>query len=286
MVITPSTKLFGLVGYPVAHSLSPAMHNRAFSHLGLNAVYLPFAVEPERIGQMVQAAKTLGICGFNVTIPHKETIIASLDELSEEAAAFRSVNTVVVKDGRACGYNTDGPGFMASLKEADVYPAGEVVILGAGGAARSIGYALAKAGCIVTFIDHPVERAAKLAGDIGRLTETECRSLDWEPAGLKRVLDRTSLVINATPIGMSPSVHQAPSLEFDWINSGAVICDIVYNPLKTRFLQLAAENGHRTVSGLGMFVHQGALSFTHFTGIKAPIQIMRETIQSLLETHE
>lgn len=280
MRIDPLTAVYGLIGFPVSHSLSPAMHNAAFQHLGMNAVYLAFAVHPDSISRAIQSALTLSIRGFNVTIPHKEAILPSIDVLSPEASLFRSVNTVVLREGKTYGYNTDGPGFVASLEEEGIQPSGRTLILGAGGAARAIGFQLALAGMEVRFVDDPPARAEQLGDLIRTHTGCNCGGLAWND--IDAALRHADLVVNATPVGMYPHTNAMPPISLKKVKTSAVIADIIYNPQRTRLLEEASALGLQTVGGLGMFIHQGARSFELFTGEKAPVSLMRETVLSLL----
>ena len=279
-----STKLLGIIGYPLEHSLSPFMYNKALAHLGIDAVYLAFPVEPGRLKEAVEGAKALGIRGFNVTIPHKEKILEYLDELDEEAAAVEAVNLVVIEQGKTKGFNTDGAGFMMSLKENGVEIPGRALVFGAGGAAKSIGYRLAQEGWEVVFVNRRPDRACFLARRVHELTGAKAEGLELGSSELPRLLRQTDLVINTTPVGMYPRV--AASLAVPWAEAkkDAVAVDIVYNPLHTSFLRGAAEAGIRTISGMGMLLYQGVISFKILTGHDAPVDVMQDALcQKLLE---
>lgn len=281
--IDHSTRVFGVIGYPLRHTMSPLMHNRAFRAAGINGVYLAFQVAPYMVSSVVAAARTLNIEGFNVTIPHKETIIPFIDEISEAARLCGSVNTVKITGQQTMGHNTDGSGFIASLEEARVKPEGLAIILGAGGAARAIGFQMALRGCELVLVDIIPERAAILAADISRKTGAICRASAWESGHLKDLVTKADLAINTTPVGMYPAVQDRPPLELKLLRPEAVVCDIVYNPLKTCLLEKAEERGLKTVGGLGMFVNQGAQSFRIFTGLEPPIEVMRNAVQRFLQ---
>lgn len=286
MQIDQDTRIFGLVGYPLGHSLSPFMHNLAFAAQGINAVYLAFPVKPERVSLMVAAAKTLGIQGFNVTIPYKESLLPFLDKVSPEARACGSVNTVLIKDNLAVGYNTDGMGFMDSLQQEGVKVPRLAVILGAGGAARAVGYQLATLGTVTVFLNRNRERAVNLAREIAGLTGQESRGMSWDEGENADFLLNAELLVNTTPLGMYPNTDEKPILDLRGLNPAATIADIVYNPITTRFLQEAARMGFKTVNGLGMFVNQGVRSWEMFTGQKAPRELMEDKLKSQLEKHE
>ncbi|MGE5397644.1 MAG: shikimate dehydrogenase [Chitinophagales bacterium] len=279
MSINQDTWIIGVLGYPLTHSLSPLMHNSALQHLGINAVYLPFAVGQDRFPQVIQAAGTLNIKGFNVTIPYKEHIIEQLDWVSESAKDCGAVNTVVIKNGIASGYNTDGQGFILSLQQAGIEIGGLAVVLGAGGAARAIGFELARRGCDTVFVNRTVSRAVTLAEHITRCTGKTSYGLSPQDKSLKGLLGQANLLINTTPIGMFPDLTGIPEIDLELVNSEAVISDIVYNPICTRLLAAAQQQGFKTVDGLGMFINQGAVSFELFTGQKAPVEVMRSAVQ-------
>lgn len=260
------TTVAAVIGHPVGHSRSPAIHNAAFAASGLDWVYVAFDVAPGRGAAAAAAVRELGLGGLSVTMPHKAEVIPALDELDPTAARLEAVNCIAVRDGRLVGHNTDGAGFVASVaEEAGFDPAGRAcVVLGAGGAARAVVAALADAGAaevvVVNRTASAGERAARLAGPVGRTGTAEDAA-------------RADLVVNATSVGMAqnPGVPLDPSL----LGPGQVVADIVVEPLVTELLAAAAERGARTVGGLGMLVHQAAIAFTHWTGRAAPLEAMR-----------
>lgn len=280
-MISSQTRLTGLFGHPVAHSKSPQMHNAAFKSLGLDCRYLAFDVELERLGEAVSSIRALGMLGVNVTIPHKVEVIPYLDELSEEARLIGAVNTIVQRDGRLIGYNTDGIGYISALQEeTGVTVSGKrVLMLGAGGAARAVAAQMALQGAShLTFVASEAER---LAAHLAHLTETDGMSF----AQLQeRGADCTAgydLIVNATPVGMHPHVDAVP-MPTEWLREGQLVSDLIYNPRITRFLEEAAARGCSVHGGLGMFIHQGAHSFALWTGSKAPTDVMRQTVESYL----
>jgi shikimate dehydrogenase len=255
-----------VIGHPVVHSRSPAIHNAAFAALGLDWVYTAFDVAPGGGAAAVEAMRTLGLAGLSVTMPHKADVVAALDEVDDHAARLGAVNCIAVRDGRLVGHNTDGAGFLASLAEEAGFDARgrRCVVAGAGGAARSIVAALAGAGAaeVVVLNRTPdrAERAAALAGGVGRVGGTSD-------------LAAADLVVNATSVGMVGN----PGLPVDpgGLHGAQVVADIVVEPLRTELLAAAAERGATTVGGLGMLVHQAAIAFTHWTGHDAPLEAMR-----------
>jgi shikimate dehydrogenase len=248
-VITGHTRVAAVIGSPVRHSLSPALHNAAFSQLGLDWVYVALDVAPGEAQRAVDAMRVLGLAGLSVTMPHKEAMAAAVDELDPAAAALRSVNTVVVRpDGTLVGHSTDGAGFVASLAAHGVSVAGRTVcLLGAGGAARAIADALARAHAasvvVVNRTQSSAEATAELAGTVGSVGE------------MRDVRD-SDIVVNATSVGMGGTdLPSDPAL----FRAGQVVADIVYHPRTTAWLVAAAAAGAATVEGLGMLVHQAAL---------------------------
>jgi shikimate dehydrogenase len=274
--IDGKTKLVGLVGWPVEHSLSPAMHNAAFTELGLNWCYVPMPVTPERLREAVRGLVALGFAGANVTAPHKEAIMAYLDEVAPGARAIGAVNTIVVRERRTIGHNTDWRGFLAALREGGFAPEGRrALVLGAGGAARAVVYALAHAGSEVAILNRTPERAEALV-------EALSPSFPFVPLVAFPLTARTlseqaadaHLLVNATPLGTWPEVDQSPWPEDLAFPSHLTVFDLVYNPSQTKLLQRAAAAGARTIGGLGMLVHQGAMAFRLWTGLEPPVETM------------
>jgi shikimate dehydrogenase len=279
--ITGTTKLLGVMGNPVAHSLSPLMHNAALASLSLDYCYLPLEIRPELLPQAVVGLKALGCQGFNVTIPYKEQIVASLDEVDDEALIIGAVNTVVNREGKLVGYNTDGRGFLRSLAEEwDLGLRGEqVVVLGAGGAARAIVAGLASAGASkITIANRNVERGLLLKADLEQHYPCKIAVVDLSEGKLDKELAASLLVVQTTPVGMYPHAGDTPIIEPSRLWKDSYVYDIIFNPPETRFLLGAREQGCRTANGLGMLLHQGALSFEYWTGIEAPVKLMRQAL--------
>lgn len=263
-MITGATRVAAVIGYPVRHSLSPALHNAAFEQLGVDWVYTAFAVMPGSAQSAIDAMRALGLGGLSVTMPHKEMVADAVDSLDPAAAALRSVNTVVPHaDGLLMGYSTDGAGFVASLAAAGVHVEGRTVcVLGAGAAARSIVDALARAGAariaVLNRTFSSAQQAVELAGDVGVL-------------GVASDVREAQIVVNATSIGMG-----SEDLPFDVtaLHSGQVVADIVYHPRDTALLQAARAAGAATVDGLGMLVHQAALQQQLWHGLLPDVTVM------------
>jgi len=262
-MIDGQTKIFGILGRPVGHSLSPVMHNAAFRHLGINAVYVAFPVTD--LFQAVAGLRGLGIGGVSVTIPFKEEIIPLIDDLDHRAATIGAVNTVLHRDGRLLGYNTDWLGAVAALTAKISLKGRHVLILGAGGASRAIAYGIIQAGGRVSLTDIDADRAATLAQDLG-VQAILPEALSTCPA---------TILVNASPVGMTPDLDGIP-IDPDLLGRFEVVMDIVYQPLQTRLLREAEAHGCATIDGLQMLIHQGAAQFKLFTGQEAPGEVMAQ----------
>lgn len=279
MFINADTKVIGLFGYPVKHTLSPFMHNAALQHMGLPYVYVPFAVKPHNLPDAVNAIRSLNFLGVNVTIPFKERVIEYLDDLSEEARACQAVNVIKNESGRLIGDNTDGRGFLESLKEENVVLMKKALIIGAGGAARAVAYTMAKSGFnSIGFLDVDKARSEELAAFIKEKTGIKTYAGIMSQNLFDREGSDADIIINCSPVGMYPDVKSSPVESLDRLRPDAVICDIIYNPLETLFLKKARERGHKTVNGVGMFVYQGALTLEILTGLKPPLKLMEEVV--------
>lgn len=264
-----STRIAAVIGSPVSHSRSPLLANAAFRSAGLDWAFAAFEVAPGCAGPAIQAVRTLGLAGLMVTMPHKADVITSLDRLTPAAAALGAVNSVAWEGLELVGDNTDGPGLVASLRHDEgLDPAGlRCVVLGAGGAARSVTWALAEAGAaevvVVNRTAPRAEVAAALAGQVGRV-------------GTEADIAHADLVVNATSVGMgaAPGAEARLPVEASLLNSRQIVVDLVYQPLRTPFLRAAASIGARPVDGLGMLVHQAALSIQRWTGIDPDVAAM------------
>jgi shikimate dehydrogenase len=278
-------KIVGLIGYPLGHSLSPAMQNAAFKKLGLDYEYELFEIKPEDLSEALAGMRALHIAGFNVTVPHKEAVLPLLDEVTQLARVIGAVNTVVNQDGRLIGYNTDGEGFIDSLRQdAKIEPKGKnIVVLGAGGASRAVSVMLAEAKVkTVVISDVIAEKAQDLAAYVDSSFEISCRSAAVGSVELQQAIDGADLLVNTTPLGMHPRVGISPLGNEAKLPKGIVVYDLVYNPAETKLLEQAKEAGARPVSGLGMLVRQGAIAFSIWTGEEAPISLMRQAAEQAL----
>lgn len=276
--ITPSTKLCALIGNPVGHSMSPALHNRAFAELNLDYVYVAFRVED--VGGAVAGMRALeNFRGMSVTIPHKVSIIAHLDEVAEVDRRIGSVNTVVNDGGRLRGFGSDGPGALKALVDAGVQVAGRTVtILGSGGAARAIAFTLAEAKPAALFLLGIIEPELQaLTQDIVTKTGARASCALLEPKTLEARLAESQVLIHCTPVGMHPDTG-ASAVPESLLHRDLAVMDIVYNPLKTKLLAAAEERGLKTISGVEMFVNQAVIQFELWTGKTAPREVMRDVV--------
>lgn len=258
-------EVFAIFGYPVSHSLSPKMQNTAFAAVGYNGIYV--ALESEHIAPAIDGLRSFGFRGASITLPHKIAVMELLDKLAGDAVKINAVNTVVNNNGSLTGYNTDGPGAVQALAEKAVIKDAEVTILGAGGAARAIGFGVVAEGGRVTIVNRSTAAGEKLAYDLGGnfLPLSECHRIQCE------------VMVNATSVGMKPDIAAMPVPE-STLQKDMVVMDIVYNPLQTMLLKKAAEIGCITVDGVSMLVNQGAKQFELWTGRKAPTEIMRMAV--------
>ena len=268
-------KLFAVLGDPIAHSMSPAMHNDLFDLYGIDAVYLPFHVTSDHLSDAVTGLKALGIAGFNVTVPHKTAIIPLLDRVDSLALEIGAVNTVVNEAGSLVGYNTDGAGFVKGLEELVPSLLGQkVLIIGAGGAARAIYFSLAQKGSqILDITNRTVEKARELVMECPFSVYSNALSLEEAAAGLGAY----DVIVQTTSIGMHPHRTQQP-ISLRNIGKQTILCDIIYNPLTTMLMEVAQQDGAIVQNGIGMFVYQGALAFEKWTGIFPDVQRMKKNV--------
>lgn len=280
MEINAHTQLCCVIGNPVEHSLSPAIHNAAFQKLGLNFVYLAFQVEA--IGDAVKGLRALGnFRGASVTIPHKVAAVPFLDMVEPTARHIGAINTIVATGGALTGYNTDATGALRALREGGVVLKGRhVIMLGSGGAARAIAFALgAEAGIDrLTILGIDVRERIALARDLQSNTEMTVQELPLEEGALRTVLPDTHVLIHCTPMGMWPNVHET-SVPATLLHPGLTVMDIVYNPRDTKLLKDAKAAGCRTIPGLEMFFHQAAAQFELWTNQVAPADVMRSVLE-------
>lgn len=267
--ISGMTRIAALFGYPVEHSKSPCMQNAAFAETGIDGCYVAFSVPPEELPGAVQGIRSLGLLGVNLTVPHKEAVIPLLDEIDPEASFIGAVNTVVNRSGRLVGFNTDGRGFMRSLAEAGIDVSGKrVLLLGAGGAARAVGYYLAQEAASIVIVNRTKGKAEALAADLNRV-----RSVVSVAEHVAR-FEEVDLVVNTTSLGLKAG--DAVPVDTALLSRRHAVCDLIYH--ETPLLQGAAAAGAKVLNGSGMLLWQGALAFELWTGIPAPVAVMRKAL--------
>ena len=281
MEINTDTQLCGVLGHPVKHSLSPAIHNAAFRHLGLNYVYLAFPVED--VPHALHGIRALGnLRGFSVTIPHKVSVMAHLDTIDPTARHIGAVNTIVKSDNTLSGYNTDASGALLALQHAGVDLAGkQVVVIGSGGAARAIAFGLAlttPAGRL-TILGIEEEERRTLARNLREGTTLHIEDHPLDANTLEPALAQAQVMIHCTPVGMDPHTEQT-CVPQRFFHPDLTVMDIVYNPLDTRLLKEARDAGCPTIRGLEMFLHQAVAQFELWTGQPAPVPVMRQVLES------
>jgi shikimate dehydrogenase len=272
-------ELVGVFGHPVAENPTIVMQEAAFKALDLNWRYLTIEVYPADLGDAFKGLRAFNMQGINLTIPHKVEVLKYLDEVAEDARLMGAVNTVRREGDKLIGENTDGKGFLRSLREdAQVEPSGkQVVVLGAGGAARAITVELALAGAErIIVVNRSAGRGRELVNLLNNKTPTTAEFVPWDhsyslPAG-------TNVLVNATSIGLFPDVTAKPDLDYDTIIAGMTVCDVIPNPPRTPFLKEAEARDATTLDGLGMLVYQGAIGFTMWTGLDAPVEVMHQAL--------
>jgi shikimate dehydrogenase len=278
MAISGKTRVCGVIGDPVEHTLSPAMHNAAFKHMKLDFVFLAFRVKAAEVENAVRGMRGLGIHGLNVTMPHKKAVASFLDEIDQTAQFLGAVNTILNDDGRLCGFNTDGVGALKALQENGVTLAGKkVLLLGAGGAAKAIAFSLAKEVGELVVLNRATEKAKELAKALKRKSSEKVISDMLSPKALQKHLQDADVLINATSVGMHPNAGRS-LIAARWLKPELIVMDIVYNPLETRLMKDAKAAGARVISGVEMLIYQGAASFEIWTGRSAPIEVMRKAV--------
>jgi len=283
--ISPTTRICAVIGNPVGHSLSPALHNAAFDELGLDFVYVAFRVEDLKAALAGMRALE-NFRGMSVTIPHKIEAMRHVDEIAAEDRHIGSINTIINEQGRLIGLGTDGPGALKALVDAGVAIDGRsVLMLGAGGAARAVAFTLAlKTGLAkLTILDVNEELLAGLATDLEAGSPARIESEALTDASVTRAMAHADLIINCTPIGMHPK-EGVSLVPIDSFRPGQAVFDVVYTPLETKLLADARSRGLKTISGVEMFINQAVLQFRQFTGVDAPVEVMRRVVMDRLRS--
>lgn len=284
--INGNTKLLGIIGNPVSHSLSPLMHNTAFKELDINYSYAPLLVDHGSLAEAIKGLWSLGFYGVNITIPFKEEVFDHVIDLSHEARLIGAINTLVRTENGFRGENTDGQGFIMALKEEKGWePVNKrIAILGAGGSARAVAISLALAGAEeIIIINRSLAKAKDIADTIYEVSGILSTSYSWETQFLDEVISNCHMVVNTTSLGMSPNIEQIPPIKEEWLTQEQLIVDLIYNPAETKFLQMAKQKGCEVYNGLGMLIYQGALAFNLWTGKEMPIKKIRETLNDYFQ---
>lgn len=277
-MITGKTKIIGVIGNPIEHSLSPPMHNNAYKQMNMDYVYVAFHVED--IEELIQSAKTLNIIGLNITIPYKTQVIPYLDEIDETARKINAVNTITFKDGIAKGYNTDGTGAVKSIQQYTKLKDKKILVVGAGGASKAITFSLLNEDIKeLNIANRSIENAYKLQENLEKQTGyNNIKSYKIEEA--ESIIEDVDIIINTTPIGMYPNIDAKPPINTDRISEKHTVMDIIYNPLETKLLRQAKQNNATTIPGTHMLINQAVTAFELFTD-KTPTYEMLE--EALLE---
>ncbi|MGY3751024.1 shikimate dehydrogenase [Vagococcus acidifermentans] len=287
--ISGYTRLAAVIATPIKHSLSPLIHNTAFQELGIDAVYLAFDVEPARFEHVFDSIRDLNMLGVNLSMPYKEPAYRLADELSEAARLIGAVNTIVNQNGRLTGYNTDGEGFVNSLKEARINVTGKrVTVLGAGGAAKAIISQLALTGVeavdVFKRMDDKFFEIQKGFDTLSEYTGVPVRLHDfYRTDEMSAAIAESHLLVNATQVGMYPETGACPLADAEVLHPDLAVADLIYHPQETQLLQLASARGCRTVNGIGMLIHQAAVAFELWTGRKMPVDSVKQVILKQLQ---
>lgn len=279
MVFTGKTRNLGLIGFPVEHSLSPAIQHAAIQAAGLDYAYIAMPVEAEALSKAVAGLKSLGFSGFNVTIPHKVNVMEFLDDMDEQAKMIGAVNTVAIKDGRLYGHNTDSIGFITSLEENGFSIKGRsAVLLGAGGGARAVIGGLINAG--ISSIEIGVRNVAKVQPLVDYFSAyVAIKAYDWQEEAFQKRLATVDLLVNTTPLGMYPRTDDMPLVNWDYIKKDTFVYDIIYTPQKTKFLRQAEQRGNPILNGEGMLLGQMVAALKIWTGRDVDIDSMRKALR-------
>jgi len=286
MGISGKTRVCGVIGDPIAHSLSPTIQNAAFNHMKLDFVFLAFNVKTGELENAMRGMRGLEIHGLNVTMPHKNAVIRHLDEVDSAVKFLGSANTILNEDGRLSGFNTDGVGALNALKKNDVDLAEKkVLLLGAGGAAKAIAFSFAQEAESICILNRAPEKAAVLADALNRVFGMKVVGGALSPNAVQKSLQDADVLVNATSVGMHPHVDQSLVVP-QWLKPDLTVMDIVYNPVATKLAKDAKAAGAKVISGVEMLIYQGAASFKIWTGKSAPIEVMRKAALTKLGAGE
>jgi len=285
MEISGKTQICGVIGDPIQHTLSPAMHNAAFEHLKLDLVFVAFRVTPDELENAVRGVRALGIRGLNVTMPHKNSVTEFLDEADPAVKFLRAANTILNQSGRLRGFNTDGVGALRALKQNGVNLAGKkVLLLGAGGAAKAIAFSLAKEVDELCILNRDAAKARELAIVLEPFGKKIVGN-ELSPKQIQQELQGSDVLINATSVGMTPYASES-IVKPDWLKPELTVMDIVYNPVETKLIRDAKASGAQVINGVEMLLYQGAASFEIWAGGKAPVDVMRKAALKQISASE
>jgi shikimate dehydrogenase len=287
MTISGKTRVCGVIGDPIEHSLSPTIHNAAFRHLKLDFVFLAFHVKAIDLEKAINGMRGLAIHGLNVTMPHKSAVIGFLDEMDSAVKFLGSANTILNRNGKLSGFSTDGVGALKALRENGVSLSGnKVLLLGAGGAARAIAFALAPEVGELTILNRSAEKAEKLAENLNKMSNRKVVGSVLSSDAIAENLRDSDILVNATSAGMKPNLNRS-LVKSELLKSDLVVMDIVYNPVETKLAKDAKAAGAKVISGVEMLVYQGAASYEIWTRRSAPIEVMRKAaLNKLLNAGE
>lgn len=277
--ITGKAKLVGLLGYPISHSLSPQMHNTAFSHLGLPYAYLTFDTKEDNLEDVLKAMRVLNVAGFNVTMPNKTNVIPLLDEIAPEAQWIGAVNTVINDNGRLIGHNTDGKGYVQALREEGIdFEGKKFVVVGAGGGAKAVAIQLAADGAgEIVILNRHLEGAEIISNVIkDKIPTCKASALEFNADTLKEALKDADILVNTTSVGMTPNEDASIVTDPSVLRRELIVSDIIYKPAKTKLLKMAEAAGCRTINGFGMMIWQGAMAFKIWTGEDMPVDLVKQ----------
>lgn len=282
--LTGTTQNLGVMGWPIRHSLSPVLQNAALEKAGLDYVYVALPVPPEKLRTAVAGLQAMGFAGWNVTIPHKQAIMPLLDEIDEDARIIGAVNTVIHKDGRLIGHNTDVTGFLLPFKRRGIDLRGKkAALLGAGGAARAVIWGLLREG--VSSLAIGVRNPRKAEPLIEEFAPYGILHIHhWGDEAFREELGEADLLVNTTPLGMTPHTDGMPPVVWQDLKASAIVYDIIYTPAHTRFLREAAAHGHTILNGEEMLAGQGAAAFALWTGHEADLDCMLTALRAELSS--
>ena len=280
--ISAHTKILCIIGHPISHTMSPLMHNIALNDLNLDYVYVAFDVTPKNLRHALNGIRALNIRGINVTIPHKETVLSYLDSIDPIAQKIRAVNTIKLEDGRIYGKNTDAEGFIRAIEDANIdISEMDVLLLGSGGAAKAVSYALIQKISKLTILNRTKPKATELANKLKKESEIPIFTKKLEETTINDEIQRVDLVINATPVGMYPS-QQESILSSNMLHQDLIVFDLIYNPIETKLIKDARKVGCKTINGLDMLISQGALAFEWWTDKKPNTNLMKKKVIEFL----